>query len=211
MHAMPVCDEIREKHIINTKASGSPAKEKLLRTLMLLSKEAQASCFNIYLIGMPYSGKSTLLQKLSEASKKECADMDSIIEGQAGVSIYELFQTEGEAGFRTAETELLRFLAGEGSLIVATGGGIIKSEENLRLMKNSGYTVLCDRPLNSIRSEYELDENKSRPLVQSTEELEILYFERFKAYREAADLIINPERPNAVSNILSFMHDKGLV
>lgn len=210
VNSLPIEDTEREQSIINKRSEGCAEYAELLRTMMKISKDVQRSFFNLYIIGMPYSGKSTLLNTLSQHTDRKCVDMDRLIENQSGMSISEIFENDGEAAFRKAETELLRLLAGDGSLIIATGGGIVKSDENIKLMQTGGYVVLCDTPLDKLCEAYEKDKDNSRPLIKSVEDIEVLYFERFKRYREIADIIINPYMPNALSDVLQFIKEKGL-
>lgn len=58
---------------------------------------------NLILIGMPGSGKTTVGEALSRLTGREAVDLDQMIETTAGCSIPEIFQREGESGFRARE------------------------------------------------------------------------------------------------------------
>lgn len=216
-NALPVEDINRERQLIKDKLTGvceSSSNEYVERFFEFLigeSKRLQRSMFNIYLTGMPYSGKSTLLKQLNMQSKRRCADTDDLIEESAGMSIAKIFERYGENTFRKLETEVLKATASSGSMIVATGGGILTQKENLSIIKNSGYCILCDRKLEKLRETYKKSKGRKRPKIKNEEDLEILYFERFKLYRETADLIINPDDRTALSQICEFMKEKELV
>lgn len=210
-NALPTEDKVREAALIKKQAGNNRDKAALLREIMNISKSVQRRMYNVYIIGMPYSGKSTLLDSLAPHTLRECRDTDSMIEKKCAMSISDIFESHGEEYFRKVETDVLRELAKQGSCVISTGGGILKSEENRRIIHASGYTVLCDAPPDVLCRAFESDLQKSRPLIRSSEDLEILYFERFKLYRENADLIINPQRKDALQSVLSFMEEKELI
>lgn len=216
-NAMPIEDTVRESKLIADKLSGvyeKSAKEYVERFFEFLigeSKRLQKSMFNIYLTGMPYSGKSTLLKQLDEQSERRCVDTDDLIEESAGMSIAKIFERYGESTFRKMETEVLKAVSSSGSMIVATGGGILTQNENLPIIKNSGFCILCDRKLERLKDAYNNSDGQNRPKIKNEEDLEILYFERFKLYRETADLIINPDDRSVLSQISEFMKERELV
>jgi hypothetical protein len=55
---------------------------------------------NLFLVGMPGSGKSTLGRLLAKRLGKAFYDADSELERRLGVSIPVIFELEGEPGFR---------------------------------------------------------------------------------------------------------------
>lgn len=62
--------------------------------------------------------------------------------------------------------------------------------ENLRIMRNHGFIILIDRPLQEIMGDIKLDR---RPLLaeKGLEEVERLYRERIDVYRDAADYVLD--------------------
>lgn len=65
----------------------------------------------------------------------------------AGRSIPEIFAEEGDAGFRLHETAALGRALDAGEAVIATGGGIVTREENIRMMREKGVVVWLCRPL----------------------------------------------------------------
>lgn len=63
---------------------------------------------NIVLIGIPGSGKTTVGKTLAEKLSLEFIDLDSLIVFRQGKSIPQIFEEQGEEGFRRAETEAVR-------------------------------------------------------------------------------------------------------
>ena len=214
-NSMPIVCEQREEEIIQNRLMNIKEERRLyelfLRHVMDISKLAQKSDLNIYLIGMPYSGKTTMLDKLKNLINRRCVDTDKVIENASGESIRFIFNSYGEEEFRKAETSVLKQIAYEGKMIVATGGGVLTRQENIDIMKNSGYLVLCDRPLEMLKKSYINDENDNRPLIKNEEDLEILYFDRFMLYRENADIVINTQNSSAPDEIIEFMKEKKMI
>jgi len=102
---------------------------------------------NIILIGFMGTGKSAVGERLAARLEREFIDIDRRIEEVAGHSIPELFRLEGEAGFRDRESQILRSLLGSQSAVIATGGGIMGRDENVRLLRALGKLVcLTARP-----------------------------------------------------------------
>ena len=94
----------------------------------------------LWLIGMMGSGKSTVGAALAAVTGFEFLDTDRMVEVATGSTIPDLFSM-GESHFRAAETEAVTVAATSGSdAIVATGGGVLLSEENRQSLR-SGTTV----------------------------------------------------------------------
>lgn len=71
------------------------------------------------------SGKSTLGRALAILTRMPFVDLDQAVERRAGMSIQEIFRTQGEGAFRRMERELLAEIChGDSAVIVACGGGL---------------------------------------------------------------------------------------
>lgn len=136
---------------------------------------------NIVLIGMPASGKSTVGALLAEAYGRELIDTDALIAKKAGKPIPEIFAEDGEAAFRDLESEVIREVARDTCKIIATGGGAVLRESNVRELRKNGRIYFIDRPLES------LIPTDDRPLSSTREAIEKRYSERYEIYCAAAD------------------------
>ena len=146
----------------------------------LLRREA----LNLILIGMPGSGKTTVGQALAGALNREFVDCDAEIVRRAGMSIPEIFARDGEAGFRALESQVISDICKEKSRVIATGGGAILRNENLRAMRQNGVVLLLDRALEKLSME-------GRPLSTGMDALVAMKETRGPLYRAAADAIID--------------------
>ncbi len=88
------------------------------------------------------TGKSVVARRLAERLDYTVVDLDAQIVVVAGKSIPEIFRDEGEAGFRHRETEAVRSLGHSTETIIATGGGVMGTDENVRLLGRLG-TLVC--------------------------------------------------------------------
>ena len=93
------------------------------------------------------SGKSTVGKILAKQLGKQCIDLDCQIEKKVGESIESIFQNEGELKFRYYETLELKRISNS---VVACGGGIILSNENLNLMKRNGRIIYLKATLDEL-------------------------------------------------------------
>ena len=136
---------------------------------------------NLILIGMPGSGKTTVGRRLAERLGRPFVDTDEAIVEAAGLTIPEIFEREGEAGFRKRETAVLAKWGKESGLVIATGGGVVTRGENYPHLHQNGTIIFLTRPLAYLP-------RKGRPLSQG--DLKELYKCRRPAYRRFADCIV---------------------
>ncbi len=139
---------------------------------------------NVYLIGMPGSGKTTLGRLVAAQLGRQFVDLDAVIEEQAGKTISAIFADVGESGFRQKESVALTTLARQEGLLVATGGGIVVKPENIMCMKKSGLVIFLHRPLRDILADIAAEK---RPLLQgdAQQALRLLYQKRVALYEKA--------------------------
>lgn len=138
---------------------------------------------NLWLVGMPGVGKTTVGGLLGEALGRPFVDLDAEIERVAGMPIPEIFRTRGEAGFREIEAEAAMTASRGRGTVIATGGGTVLREANRRAMRESGTVVWLQRDLSRLPTE-------GRPLSEA-KGVEKLYAEREPIYRAAAHLEVD--------------------
>ena len=153
---------------------------------------------NIVLIGMPGVGKTTVGRLLAQKTGKKFVDSDEEVERRAGKPIAALFAEAGEPAFRDLEARVIRDLAGQTGLVVATGGGAVLRAENVRRLKQNGRLILLDRPLAA------LTPTPDRPLGDTPEKLASLYAARRPIYLAAADEIITADAPESAADAIAL-------
>jgi shikimate kinase len=164
---------------------------------------------NIVLIGMPGAGKTTFGQALARRLHRRFVDADDVVEEITGLSIPQMFE-HGEKWFRDRETETLEKLSGKEDLVIATGGGAVLREKNVKLLKNGGVIIFLDRSPQDIVSDVVVE---TRPLLaDGPERVMDLYRNRIAQYRKAADVVV-PNRgkeEDVLASILAMLKDMGI-
>ena len=137
------------------------------------------------------SGKSSVGRIVSSLTGFALVDTDTLVAQKAGKSIPDIFRSEGEEHFRQLEAEVLRGLVGRIGLVVATGGGVIVSEENRQLLPQIGPVVWLDAGTEQL---YQRVKHSKRPLLQTEDPrrtVEELYRAREPLYSEVATVRID--------------------
>jgi shikimate kinase/3-dehydroquinate synthase len=119
----------------------------------------------VFLYGPSGSGKSTLGRLLAESLAMPFVDLDEKIQQQTGQTIPQIFQSEGEAGFRRQENEALRSVLDEPHEVIALGGGSLLDDENRRMVEAAGPVLCLHAPLEILQQRL-IQSMVERPLLQ---------------------------------------------
>jgi shikimate kinase len=119
----------------------------------------------IYLNGFMASGKSTVGPRVAARVGAMFIDLDRLITAHDGRSIPEIFEEDGEDGFRALEREALRMTTDTDDLVVALGGGALVDDENRAFAKEHGRIVYLEVDPETILDRVG-DEADRRPLLQ---------------------------------------------
>ena len=137
------------------------------------------------------SGKSSVGRILASLTGYALVDTDTLVTQEAGMSIPAIFKQHGEDHFRAIETRVLKSLVGRLGLIVATGGGVIISEENRGILPQIGPVVWLDATPEQLHQRVK---HSKRPLLRTADPrrtLEELYRAREPLYRQASRVRID--------------------
>ncbi len=145
---------------------------------------------NIYLIGMPSSGKSTLGKRIADALHYHFADTDKLIVREEGRSIADIFAQQGEAYFRDAERRILRTIRPGQSLVVSTGGGMPCFHDNMAHINATGVSIFLDVPVETLVARMLAHQADDRPLYRQADPellttLQQRYHDRLPFYSQA--------------------------
>ena len=149
---------------------------------------------NIILIGFMGCGKSTIGRHLGGLLGYPLVDIDDMIEAKAGMAIMKIFADRGEDYFRQLEAAVLQELSAPSAprRIISTGGGVVTRKANRRLVKQLGYVVWLQTPVEEILRR--TSRNHDRPLLKTEdpeEKIRKLLAEREPLYKECADLSLD--------------------
>lgn len=147
---------------------------------------------HVILIGLTGSGKTTLGADLAKRLARPFYDIDSEIVRATGQSVDALFATRGESGFRVIEARILKqHCENEIPSVIATGGGVVLNQQNIRNMRESGDIVRILRRPELILSTLDVE---GRPLLaKNPERIHRMAREREPLYRQAADFTVQNE------------------
>ena len=150
---------------------------------------------NLFLYGPPASGKSTWAKRIAAATGWALVDLDAEIVKTEGRSIPEIFEKEGEKGFRAIEKGCLRAICGDRNArpsvvphalgcvptgrVIALGGGALLDPENRRIAETAGRVVVLDCPIGTLKARLT---GGDRPLSADTARLEALVKSRAAHY-----------------------------
>lgn len=173
------------EHFLSTEIENDKIDQITLELLKQLT--------NIVFIGMPSSGKTLTGKALCKYIDKTFVDTDAVIVERSGMSIKEMFARHGEAYFRKWEHDVIEELSKQNGLIIATGGGAIKNEENIQNLKQNGVVMFIDRDLEHLLV------TDDRPLSKDANSVAKLYEERYPLYTKYGDLRVPNNYPMEIS------------
>ena len=145
----------------------------------------------LFLYGPPASGKSTWAKRIAAATGWTLVDLDAEIVKQAGRSIPEIFEKEGEKGFREIEKRCLATVCGDrnvaaplgvavpGGRVVALGGGALLDPESRKIAEAAGRVVVLDCAIETLKARLT---GGDRPLSADAAKLEALVKSRAAHY-----------------------------
>ncbi|MBP6386023.1 MAG: shikimate kinase [Pseudarcicella sp.] len=120
---------------------------------------------NIYLIGMPSSGKSSLGRLLADEINYNFLDLDTAIEQYVHMSVPDIFKNYGEEYFRKVETVVLTKIEPNQSLVIATGGGTPCFFDNMDFILANGVSVFLNVSPQDLAERIQAGQVVHRPLI----------------------------------------------
>ncbi len=167
----------------------------------------------IYLIGYMACGKTTLGKELATHLGLSFLDLDKYLEKKFFKTIPQIFEEEGEAGFRKKEQICLLEVSEFEDVVVATGGGAPCFFDNMQVMKDTGICIFLDVEAEELANRL-LQSKADRPLMKDKSPEELVSYingmlEKRRPFYEQAEYIITGS-DITVSELLSrieFEHE----
>ena len=160
---------------------------------------------NLFLVGLPGAGKSSLGRQVARRLHQRFVDADAELEQRLGVSIPTIFEIEGEAGFRDREELTIAELTRRHGIVLATGGGVVLRPANRVRLKDNGTVIYLHAEPATLWER--VRHSRNRPLLQTSDpmaRLEELYRQRDALYREVADHVVASERAEVMRLVRLF-------
>ncbi len=163
---------------------------------------------NLYLIGLPGAGKSTLGRQLARRLGLAFVDADAELERRLGVTIPTIFEIEGEAVFRDREEAMLAEIIERTGIVLGTGGGVVIRAANRERLKGNGTIVYLHADPVTLRERTR--RSRDRPLLNAPDplaRLQELYAQRDPLYREIAHHVVESDREAIARFATGFASD----
>ncbi|UZD91925.1 shikimate kinase [Cognatishimia activa] len=140
----------------------------------------------VVMVGMMGAGKTAVGRALAAKIGAPFLDSDAEIVKAANMSIAEIFERDGEAFFRTKETQVIDRLLDEERGILSTGGGAFLAAGNRALIAEKGVAVWLDADLELLWQR--VKHKDTRPLLRTSNPRQTLgdiYDARVPVYSKA--------------------------
>ena len=156
------------------------------------------------------SWKSTVGRKLAATLDMEFIDTDDAIEEMTEMKIADIFREFDEKRFREMETAFFVEKAKQSGHVFSTGGGIVLSAENRKVLKENGTTFLLDAFPKTLTDR--IHNTTNRPLLTDSDNIEDrlqnIWQERRELYRNCAHHVIKTDElkpPEVLDEILKIL------
>ncbi|HUX13533.1 MAG TPA: shikimate kinase [Spirochaetia bacterium] len=169
---------------------------------------------NVYFSGMIGSGKTTLGRRIAKELGWSFCDLDEEMNRILGYSFHRLVAEQGWLPFRELEYAICKDFAGRERSIVCLGGGTVRYQWNIDVLRGSGVMVLLEVSEAELVRRVQLAD---RPRVNSGKSLEqdihLMWSRESAKYFASADLVYRPEgKPvdQEVSELIEILKDRGI-
>lgn len=145
----------------------------------------------IALTGFMGSGKTSVGRLVADALGCPFLDLDEIIVKKAGRSIPEIFQADGEKGFRRLEKDALEKTVAkyaENTAVLALGGGTVTVPGAVKLLQEKTLCIYLEADIDTLIARLQ-GQPEGRPLAD--ENMAARLAQREPLYREASHVTID--------------------
>ncbi len=172
---------------------------------------------NIFLIGYRCTGKTFVGRSLAKSLGRPFLDADSELVKEQDLNISVIVRKQGWNAFREIESDIIKRVCALDDHVVATGGGAVLNDKNVKHMKRSGKLVWLKATPETIKKRILQDKNTKdfRPPLTSkgsVEEIRETLLNRNPFYDKAMDFDVNTDDigiDEVCHAIIKKLNDKG--
>lgn len=151
----------------------------------------------VVLIGYRGSGKTCVGRIVADRIGWRLVDTDDMVRRDSGMPIAEIFQREGQAGFRSRECDAVRRAVAIPRCVISAGGGVVESAPNGPLLGAYGPVVwlTADAAVLWQRISADAGSSANRPDLAGggLAEVRSVLARREPLYRALADVVIETD------------------
>ncbi|MDD2243823.1 MAG: shikimate kinase [Dysgonamonadaceae bacterium] len=171
----------------------------------------------LFLIGYMGVGKTTLGKALGKALNVEFIDLDKYIEHCQRKTVPELFEEQGEIGFRLIEQKMLKEVSTFENVVISTGGGAPCFFDNMQVMNNAGVTIYLKAEPQELAARLRAAKG-IRPIIAGKTEEELIpfiehhlndreqFYSRAQIIFESKKLVTPSDVDNTVNNLIEQLN-----
>ena len=172
---------------------------------------------NIFLIGYRCTGKTSVGRSLAKSLGRPFLDADSELVKEQNLNISEIVRKQGWDAFRKIESDIIKRVCALDDHVVATGGGAVLNDKNVKHMKRSGKLVWMKATPETIKKRILQDKNTEdfRPPLTSRgsfEEIHETLLNRNPFYEKAMNFDVDTDGigiDEVCNAIIKKLNDKG--
>ena len=157
----------------------------------------------LVLVGAPGAGKTTVGQLLAQRWGVTFADTDALIEAEAGLSVADIFITQGEPAFRDLEVAVVSAALAEHDGVLSLGGGSVLNAGTRSLLQGQPVAYLT---VDATHAAARIGLNRDRPLLLGNVrgQLMNLMSERAEHYASVAQWTVDTSSlsPDEVADVI---------
>ena len=160
---------------------------------------------NIYFCGMIGSGKTTIGKRLAQTLELDFYDLDREMDRSLGHSFHQLVEEEGWVAFRELEYSICKRFAKLKNSVICLGGGTVRYEWNMDVIKGSGVVILLTASLKELIRRVKLAD-RPRVNVGTTleEDIRMIWEKSKNKYYDAADLVYATDKKSVQEEVLEL-------
>ncbi len=162
------------------------------------------------------SGKTTIGMRLAERMARPFHDMDREIDRAIGRSFHDLVRDEGWLAFREVEYRVSKAFASRRDVVCALGGGTVRYEWNVDVLRGTGVLVLLEAELATLAARVRAaDRPRVNAGVSLEDDLERIWTSAADRYRASADVVYRTDAGRTVDEevdeLVTLLAGRGIV
>jgi shikimate kinase len=156
----------------------------------------------VYLCGMIGSGKTTIGRPLAAAVGLPFYDLDDEMDKTLGYSFHTLVREQGWLAFRELEYSICRTFARHKSGIFCLGGGTVRYQWNMDVLKGTGLIILLTAPMDVLIDRVRAaDRPRVNEKTTLEEDIRLLWHTHKDTYYNAADIRYESDKHNIAQEV----------